>query len=47
MNFSHTNRGPKRNGKTSIPLYVRIESLIRNQILNGQLEPGEKIPTEE
>lgn len=30
-----------------IPLYVRIESLIRNKILAGQLEPGEKLPTEE
>lgn len=30
-----------------IPLYVRIESLIRNKILTGQLEPGEKLPTEE
>ena len=46
MKFSHTHKEPKRNGKTSIPLYVRIESLIRNRILNGQLEPGEKLPTE-
>ena len=46
MNFSHTNKGSRRNRKTSIPLYVRIESLIRNRILNGQLEPGEKLPTE-
>ena len=46
MNFSHTNKGSSRNRKTSIPLYVRIESLIRNRILNGQLEPGEKLPTE-
>ena len=47
MNFSHTKKDPSRNRKTSIPLYVRIESLIRNRILNGQLEPGEKLPTEE
>ncbi|MFH1080110.1 MAG: GntR family transcriptional regulator [Pseudomonadota bacterium] len=32
--------------KTSIPLYFKIESLIRNKILNGQLEPGDKLPTE-
>jgi hypothetical protein len=43
MNFSHTHKEPNRNRKTSIPLYVRIESLIRNRILNGQLEPGEKL----
>jgi len=30
-----------------IPLYSRIESLIRSKILSGQYEPGEKIPTEE
>jgi len=47
VKFSHTNnKGPGTNKKTSIPLYVRIESLIRNRILNGQLEPGEKLPTE-
>lgn len=34
-------------GRSSIPLYSRIESLIRNKILNGQLEPGEKLPNEE
>jgi GntR family transcriptional regulator len=30
-----------------IPLYNRIESLIRNKILSGQYEPGEKLPTED
>jgi len=33
--------------RTSIPLYVRVESLVRNRILNGQLQPGDKLPTEE
>ncbi len=47
MIFSHTDNGLSGNKKTSIPLYVRIESLIRNRILNGQLEPGEKLPTED
>lgn len=32
--------------KTSIPLYFKIESLIKNKILNGQLEPGNRLPTE-
>ncbi len=31
---------------SSIPLYFRIESLLRNKILNGQWEPWEKLPTE-
>lgn len=30
-----------------IPLYFRVESLLRNKILSGQLEPGQKLPTEE
>ena len=30
----------------STPLYSRLESVIRNQILRGQLEPNEKIPSE-
>ena len=30
-----------------IPLYFRLESLLRNKILSGQLEPGQKLPTEE
>ena len=47
MRFNHATKGPNRNRKTSIPLYVRIESLVRNKILNGQLEPGEKLPTED
>ena len=29
----------------SIPLYVRIESLLRSKILSGQYEPGQKLPT--
>lgn len=47
MRFSHPHKGPSKNRKTSIPLYVRIESLVRNRILNGQLQPGDKLPTEE
>jgi GntR family transcriptional regulator len=47
MRFSHPHNGLGKNRKTSIPLYVRIESLVRNRILNGQLQPGEKLPTEE
>jgi GntR family transcriptional regulator len=30
-----------------IPLYNRIESLMRNKILSGQYEPSERLPTEE
>ena len=30
-----------------ISLYVQIESLIRNRILTGQLEPGDKLPKED
>jgi GntR family transcriptional regulator len=33
--------------KSLIPLYVRIESMIRYKILNGHFMPGEKIPSEE
>ncbi len=29
-----------------VPLYSRIESIIKNKILTGQLEPGSKLPTE-
>jgi GntR family transcriptional regulator len=47
MRFSHSHKEPINNRKTSIPLYVRIESLVRNRILNGQLQPGDKLPTEE
>ena len=47
MRFSHSHKDPSNNRKTSIPLYVRVESLVRNRILNGQLEPGEKLPTED
>jgi GntR family transcriptional regulator len=31
----------------SIPLYARIESLLRSKILSGQYEPGQKLPTAE
>jgi len=30
-----------------IPLYSRVESVIRNKILNGQLESGKKLPSEQ
>jgi GntR family transcriptional regulator len=30
-----------------IPLYARIESLLRSKILSGQYEPGEKLKTKE
>ncbi len=33
--------------RSSIPLYTRIESLIRDMILRGQMEPGERLPKEE
>ena len=36
-----------RNRSNKMPLYLQIESLIRNRILTGQLKPGEKLPTEE
>lgn len=38
---------PVNVGKESIPIYSRIESLIRNKIVSGRLEPGERLPTEE
>ena len=47
MRFSHSHKKPTNNRKTSIPLYVRVEYLVRNRILNGQLQPGDKLPTEE
>jgi GntR family transcriptional regulator len=31
----------------AIPLTTGIESLLRNKILSGQYEPGEKLPTED
>jgi len=34
-------------GKQSLPLYARVEKEIRNKIINGQYEPGEKLPTED
>lgn len=38
-----------KNGKTkskeTIPLYRRLEYQIKNQILSGQFEPGQKLPT--
>ena len=30
-----------------IPLYFRVESLIRSKILSGQFEPGARLPTED
>lgn len=33
--------------KESVPLYSRVESLIRDKILSGRLEPGEKLPSED
>jgi GntR family transcriptional regulator len=33
--------------KSLIPLYVRIESVIRHKILNGHFEPGKRLPNEE
>ena len=30
-----------------IPLYARVESLLRSKILSGQYEPGEKLKTKE
>lgn len=33
--------------KEVIPMYNRIESLIRNKIVSGRLRPGEKLPSEE
>lgn len=47
MKLSRRNVDASRKRNTSIPLYVQIESLIRNKILNGQLELGEKLPTED
>jgi GntR family transcriptional regulator len=29
----------------NIPLYARIESLLRSKILSGQYEPGQRLPT--
>jgi len=34
-------------GKRSLPLYARVEKELRNKIINGQYEPGEKLPTED
>ena len=36
-----------RVGKNMIPLYARIESLLRSKILSGQYGPGEKLRTKE
>jgi GntR family transcriptional regulator len=47
MTFSHPHTGPSKNGTISIPLYARVEFLVRNRIVNGQLQPGDKLPTEE
>lgn len=43
---THSREAPGNKRETSIPLYVRIEFLVRNWILNGQLQPGDKLPTE-
>jgi GntR family transcriptional regulator len=31
--------------KKGVTLYSRVESILRNRILSGQYEPGEKLPT--
>ncbi len=31
---------------SAVPLYVQIESLIRDRIVNGEWEPGQRIPSE-
>jgi GntR family transcriptional regulator len=36
-----------KSGIKKLPLYIQIESIIRNRILNGHLKPGEKLPREE
>ena len=36
-----------RKDASRIPLYIRIESLIRSKVLTGQLEPGDKLPKED
>jgi GntR family transcriptional regulator len=46
MSFNRTDRTLTKDGTTSIPLYFKIESLMKNKILCGQLEPGDKLPTE-
>lgn len=33
--------------REAIPLYRRLEYHLRNQILSGQLEPGEQMPTQD
>ena len=37
----------KRGSAKKIPLYLQIETLIRNRVLSWQLKAGEKLPTEE
>ncbi len=37
---------PNTSVHEKLPFYLRIESLIRQKILSGQLEPGEKLPPE-
>jgi DNA-binding GntR family transcriptional regulator len=29
-----------------IPLYYQLENLLREKIVSGELEPGDKLPTE-
>lgn len=36
----------KINRNSSMPLYAQIENILRGQIVNGKLAPGELIPTE-
>ncbi len=38
---------PLQEPTESVPLYSRVGSLIRNKILSGRLEPGEKLPSED
>lgn len=33
--------------KNALPLYSRVESIIRNKIINGQLQPSEMLPKEQ
>jgi DNA-binding GntR family transcriptional regulator len=32
---------------SALPLYSRVESIIRNKIMNGQLMPGDLLPKEQ
>ena len=37
----------KKGSGKKIPLYLQVETLIRNRVLNWQMKAGEKLPTEE